>query len=144
MLRRYIDTYNKFGKDQPPEKRGSYHIPCSEVMLKAIDAEYDLGVCDNAYHGMQTFGGGFYKEKTCGAFIGACMALGMMYGEDRPSEQESAKKAAKLLVEEFEKEFGSLDCDYIKEHHRDEVEACDPVKLRAGEVFERVLEKMNQ
>ena len=48
-----------------------------------------------------------------------------------------------VLVEEFEKEFGSLDCSYIKEHHRDEVKACDPVKQRAADVLARVVEKMN-
>ena len=63
---------------------------------------------------LQGFGAGFYSERTCGAFSGSLAALSAMFTEERPSEQEKTIRAAKLLVEEFEKEFGSLDCDYIK------------------------------
>lgn len=139
----YVEVYNAYGSDQPADKREQYHMNCAEVLLRTGNSEYELNLPEEAFKMMQGFGGGFNSGRTCGAFCGALATLSAMYGEDRPSTQDKAKKASKLLVEEFEKEFGSLDCSYIKEHHRDEVKACDPVKERAAGVLARVVEKMN-
>ena len=68
-------------------------------------------------------------------------ALGIMYAEDRPCTNEKMKSITKRFVEEFEKEFGSVECKYIKEHHRSETEGCNPVKIRAAEVMERVVKE---
>jgi len=88
-----------------------------------------------------SYGGGLQSENTCGALLGALAAIGIMYAEDRPCTNDKMKDLTKKYVEEFENEFGAIDCKYIKEHHRSETEGCGPVKIRAAEVFERVIKE---
>ncbi|MGL4607844.1 MAG: C-GCAxxG-C-C family protein [Eubacteriaceae bacterium] len=139
----YIEKYNQFGKEKPPEEQPLNHMNCAEVLLRAADETYALNLDEDSFKMLQGFGGGFYSERTCGAFSGALAALGMRYTEERPSKQEKIIKAAKCLVKEFEKEFGSIDCDEIKTRYRDPVEACNPVKIRAGEALARVIKTMD-
>lgn len=143
-MEKRIGIYNAFGKDKPEEEQPQYHMNCAEVLLRAANDEYDLQLQEVSFRMLQGFGAGFYSERTCGAFSGSLAALSAMFTEERPSEQEKTTRAAKLLVEEFEKEFGSLDCDYIKKNHRDEVVGCNPVKLRAGQVFDRVVKALEE
>ncbi len=137
-----IKKYNQFGKDQA--KPELFHMNCAEVLLRSANDSYDLNLGEEVYHLMQGFGGGFYAERTCGAFTGALAGLGAIYSKSRPTRQADIKAAAQLLVEEFESEFGSLDCDYIKEHFRDRQSGCGPVKLRAGQVMKRVIKQMEE
>lgn len=137
-----IDVYNQYGKDQPEERQALYHMNCAEVLLRTANAEYNLNLPEEAFLMMQGFGAGFNCGRTCGAFTGSLAALGKMYGEKRPSSQEKAKEAAKLLVEGFEKKLGSLDCEAIKAAHRDPVTACNPVKEMAFEVLQEVIAKL--
>jgi len=141
-MKEYVKTYNAFGKDKPETEQPLYHMNCAEALLRAANDKYDLNLSDESFRMLQGFGAGFYSGRTCGAFSGSLAALGVMYTQERPSDQAKMTRAAKLLVEEFEKEFGSLDCEYIVAHHRDPVTACNPVKIRAGEVFNRVVEAM--
>jgi len=138
-MEQYIEIYNAFGKDKPVEEQSCYHMNCAEALLRAANDKYEINLQEESFRMLQGFGAGFYSERTCGAFSGSLAALGAMYTEERPSEQAKMTRAAKLLVEEFQKEFGSLDCDYIKKYHRDEIVACNPVKLRAGQVLDRVV-----
>lgn len=143
-IREYVEIYNGYGKEKPIEEQPLNHMNCAEVLLRAANDKYGLNLSEESFKMLQGFGAGFYSEKTCGAFSGSLAALGVLYTEDRPSSQEKITKAAKLLVKEFEKEFGSINCDYIKAHHRDEVKACNPVKLRAGDVFDRVVKMIEE
>lgn len=143
-MEKCVANYNAFGKDKPVEEQPLYHMNCAEVLLRAANDKHKLNLSEDSFRMLQGFGAGFYSEKTCGAFSGSLAALGALYTEERPSDQAKMTKAAKLLVKEFENEFGSLDCDDIKKHHRDPVTACNPVKLRAAQVFERVVEVMEQ
>lgn len=120
------------------EERPLYHKNCAEILLLAANEKYNLGIDDRFIKAVCPFGGGIQSEKTCGALLGATAALGIMYAEDRPCTNDEMKNITKRFVEEFEKEFGALDCKSIKEHHRSEIEGCNPVKIRAAEVFERV------
>ena len=143
-MEKIVETYNAFGKDKPEAEQPQYHMNCAEVLLRAANDKHELNLPEVCFCMLQGFGAGFYSEKTCGAFSGSLAALGALYTEERPSDQAKMTRAAKLLVAEFEKEFGSLDCDYIKKHHRDAVTACNPVKLRAAQVFDRVIEKLEK
>ena len=129
-MEKYVEIYNAFGKDKPVAEQSQYHMNCAEVLLRSANERYDLNLPPESFRMLQGFGAGFYSEKTCGAFSGSLAALGALYTEERPSDQAKMTRAAKLLVEEFEKEFGSLDCDNIKKHHRDEVAAC--IRLNYG------------
>lgn len=143
-MEKFVAIYNAYGKDKSEEEQPLFHMNCAEVLLRAANDNYVLNLNDDHYKMLQGFGAGFYSGKTCGAFSGSLAALGILFTEERPSDQAKMIQAAKLLVKEFENEFGSLNCDYIKEHHRDAVTACNPVKLRAAKVFNRVVEAMEK
>lgn len=123
------------------EERPLYHKNCAEILLLAANEKYNLGIDDKFVKAVCPFGGGIQSEKTCGALLGAVATLGIMYAEDRPCTNDKLKYITKRFVEEFEKEFGSIDCKSIKEHHRSETEGCNPVKIRAAEVLERVIKE---
>jgi len=139
-----VEKYNQVGSDAPEDLQAQYHMNCAEVLLATANEAYELNIPTDAFKLIQGFGGGFYSEKVCGAFSGALAGLSYKYAKERPTDQKEIKMAVKLLVEEFEKEFGTLDCDKIKAKYRDEVTACNPVKCRAGLVLERVVAKMEE
>ncbi len=58
------------------------------------------------------FGGGMGKQDLiCGAVTGAYMALGLIYGTDKPGDNRSkAYRLAGEFRQRFEKRFGSLYC----------------------------------
>ncbi|HAQ40118.1 MAG TPA: hypothetical protein DCM73_04305 [Clostridiales bacterium] len=138
-MKELVDKINKQELSYPEEERPQYHINCAETLLMAANEEYKLGLDERFIKAVCPFGGGIQTEKTCGALLGAVASLGVMYTEERPSTNEEMKEITKKFVEEFEKEFGFSDCANIKAHHRSETEGCNPVKLRAAEVFERVV-----
>lgn len=138
-MKEIVDKINKQELLFSEEERPQHHINCAETLLMAANEEYKLGLDERFIKAVCPFGGGIQSEKTCGALLGAIAALGIMYTEEKPTTNDKMKEITKKFVEEFEKEFGSLDCACIKAHHRSETEGCNPVKLRAAEVFERVI-----
>lgn len=138
------DIVNGLNKEEllhNEEERKLYHKNCAEILLLAANEKYGLNLQDKFVKAVCPFGGGIQSEKTCGALLGSVAALGIIYAEDRPCTNEKMKSITKRFVEEFEKEFGSIDCKSIKGHHRSETEGCNPVKIRAAEVFERVVKE---
>ncbi|WP_313342828.1 C-GCAxxG-C-C family protein [Sedimentibacter sp.] len=140
-MKEIVDKINKLELSYPLEERPKYHINCAETLLMAANEEYELGLDDRFIKAVCPFGGGLQSEKTCGALLGTLSAIGVIFTEDRPSDNEKMKEMTKKYVEEFEKEFGALDCATIKKHHRSETEGCAPVKIRAAGVFERITEE---
>ena len=138
-MKKIVDELNKQELAHPMAERPLYHKTCSEIMLRAANERYKLGLDDRFFKAVCPFGGGLQAEKTCGALLGVLAAIGVMYTEERPTNDEIMKEKTKKMLEEFEKEFGALDCANIKEHHRSLMEGCNPVKLRTAEVFERVI-----
>lgn len=139
-MRETVDKINKIELEYPAEERQKYHINCAEVLLMAANEVYKLGLDERFIKGVCPFGGGLQSESTCGALLGALTAIGIMYTEERPTDNEKMKKITKRFVEEFTKEFSAIDCAAIKKLHRSETEGCNPVRLRTAEVFERVYE----
>jgi len=136
-----VDVLNKEELSYSEEERPLYHKNCAEILLLSANEKYELGLDDRFIKAVCPYGGGLQSENTCGALLGALAAIGIMYAEDRPCTNDKMKDITKKYVEEFEKEFGAIDCKYIKEHHRSETEGCGPVKIRAAEVFERVVKE---
>lgn len=138
-MKEIVDRINKQDLAYSEEERPLYHINCAEALLMAANEEFKLGLDERFIRAVCPFGGGIQSEKTCGALLGAVAAFGIMFTEERPTSNDKMKEMTKKLVEEFEKEFGSLECATIKAHHRSETEGCSPVRIRAAEVFERVM-----
>lgn len=142
-MKNIVDRLNKEELQYSEEERPLYHKNCAEILLLSANEKYDLGLDDRFAKAVCPFGGGLQSEKTCGALLGALAAVGIMYSEDKPSTNDKMKEISKQLVEEFEREFGNVDCSYIKEHHRSETDGCNPVKIRTAEVFDRVIKEQS-
>jgi len=59
------------------------------------------------------------RGETCGAVIGALMALGLAMGREKPGQDDEAFKtyvAADRLCAEFRKEFGGCNCRDVQQH----------------------------
>ena len=80
-------------------------IDCSQIVMGY--AAEKLGICsDKALKISAAFGGGMWAGRTCGAVVGALMALGVKYGYSEPNSTEQknillGKKA------EFEQKFAA-------------------------------------
>lgn len=140
-MKSIVDKLNKEELQYSEDERPLYHINCAEILLLSANEKYNLELDDRFIKAICPFGGGLQSEKTCGALLGSLAAVGIMYAEDRPCTNDNMKNITKKLVEQFEEEFGAIDCQNIKEHHRSETEGCNPVKIRAAEVFERVIKQ---
>ncbi len=72
------------------------------------------------------FGGGIgHKGSVCGALIGAVMAIGMKIGRSDPKDRKTLEKVydkCRLLWDQFEKEFGNVNCFNITGIHLDNEE----------------------
>lgn len=140
-MKDYVEKYHAFGKERPEEEQLLYHMNCAEALLRSANDYYGFELDEKSFKIAQAFGGGFYSGKTCGAFCGCLAALSLLFADERPSKQEQVKEAAQLMVAEFEKEFGSMDCKDIK---KDFPNGCGPVKLKTADVFLRVIELMKK
>lgn len=138
-MREVVDRLNKLELAYTESERSKYHFNCAEILLMAANEKYKLELDDRFIKAVCPFGGGMQLEKTCGSLTGAIVALGIMYTKDKPSTNEEMKEITKKFVAEFEKEFGSLDCSYLKAHYRSETEGCNPIKFKTAEIFERVV-----
>lgn len=131
---KYIDSENKYG-----DQKALYHYNCAETLLNSSNDYYKLGLDSKMLKLIVPFGGGFFSERTCGAFTGGLAVLGVIFAEDKPTDNEKLKEVTKKWVQAFEKEFGSLDCKDIKPKHRDEVKGCRPVMVGAAELLEAII-----
>lgn len=125
-------------------KGEEYHYNCAETLLRVANDIENLGLDENALNTMAGFGGGFGRELTCGAFMGALAALSTAYANPLPDNRENVKKARELFMQAFEEHFGSLQCADIKEKFRDPVVGCNPVKEETGRLLQEVFETLNK
>jgi len=119
--------------------RPLYHRNCAETLLMAANKKYDLGLEDRYYKAVCPYGAGLQSGKTCGALLGSLASIGILFAEDKPTENEKMKALTEAYVTQFLAFFESQDCELIKPRHQDENETCTPVKIKAGELLEELL-----
>lgn len=85
---------------------------CSQVVLMAFAEELGYDEEELARMGA-AFGGGMHHGDTCGAVIGALIALGMQFGNASAGEFEQKNLMngkVKAFQEAFSERLGSLEC----------------------------------
>ena len=87
-------------------------IHCSQIVLAEAAEEhgYDRG---EAMRMASPFGGGMFRGDTCGAVLGALLAIGMKYGNCELGNTEQDKeciKKVKEFQEKFTERYGSTIC----------------------------------
>ncbi|MCD8078386.1 MAG: C-GCAxxG-C-C family protein [Lachnospiraceae bacterium] len=139
MIEQYIRGIIEREEAIEESERPLYHTNCAENLLRSSNEQYDLGLDEKYFRLICPYGAGMQTGNTCGALLGSLAALGLLYGENKPTENKKMKAAVGAYVQRFEEHFGSLKCTCIKEKHCDETGSCTPVKVQAGELLEGVV-----
>jgi len=116
-------------------------LSCSETVLYAANRVYGLDLSPDALKLAAGFGGGMGIEKTCGALTGGIMALSAIFVKDRAHEGDYIKQLTSEFLERTRTEMGSIDCDYLKEHFRDEETGCKPTVLKITGFLEELIDR---
>lgn len=86
---------------------------CSQVVLRHYAQEYGL-THEQANKLAACFGGGMMMGSTCGAYVGACMVIGLKYGHFDPDNLMPQKEIMMAKYGEFKQkfveQFGSTEC----------------------------------
>jgi C_GCAxxG_C_C family probable redox protein len=103
------------------EKAGDYEElfgSCSQGTLLAVQEAFNL---ENAQvlKAATAMPGIALRGETCGAVIGAMMALGLAFGREKPDDWSAVQKTTKAcrkLCKDFEALFGSCNCREVQHH----------------------------
>ncbi len=84
---------------------------CAESVLLAMMETFDVH-CHMAPRMATGFGGGMARcGYACGAFTGAVIAFGLLFGRDKPEENRSMCYSKVIEFEKrFAERFGAVDC----------------------------------
>lgn len=103
------------------QKAGDYEElfgSCAQGTILALQEAFDLGSADTL-KAATAMPGVALRGDTCGAVIGALMALGLAMGRDKPEDGKAAMRtilAGRILCEKFEARFGSCHCHGVQHH----------------------------
>jgi C_GCAxxG_C_C family probable redox protein len=127
------------------KQRFEYGMNCAQSVFSALLTDNDIDQ-DIAFRIASAFGGGIVDTgKTCGAITGALMVLGLRYGHTSPfeaGEKALLKLKATQFLDSFKKEFGSLECDILKDRFLNPADTHDNCKIyvaRAIEIVEDIV-----
>ncbi|MDI6830440.1 MAG: C-GCAxxG-C-C family protein [Actinomycetota bacterium] len=104
--------------DRLAQKAGDHmqaYGSCAQGTLRALQEEFGLGNAE-VLKAATAMPGVALRGETCGAVLGAIMALGLAFGREKPDEYEAfmlTQRAAHRLCRHFAEEFGSCMCSDI-------------------------------
>jgi C_GCAxxG_C_C family probable redox protein len=103
------------------EKAGDYEElfgSCSQGTLLALQEVFNLGNVQ-VLKAATAMPGIALRGDTCGAVIGAMMALGLAFGRETPEDWPAVQRttsACRKLCNDFESLFGSCNCRDVQHH----------------------------
>ncbi|MCX6004104.1 MAG: C-GCAxxG-C-C family protein [Chloroflexi bacterium] len=103
------------------QKAGDYEElfgSCAQGTLLALQEEFQIGNVQTL-KAATAMPGMALRGETCGAVIGAIMALGMAFGREKHDDFKAVRRttsAARKLCKRFEEEFGSCNCRDVQHH----------------------------
>lgn len=106
--------------DEIEEKAGDYEVlwdHCAQGTLSALQEMHKVGD-ENTLRAATAMPGMALRGETCGAVIGAIMALGLIFGRTDPKDGAAVQTtmgAARKFCRRFEQEFGSCNCRDIQQ-----------------------------
>ncbi|OLS14318.1 MAG: C_GCAxxG_C_C family protein [Promethearchaeota archaeon CR_4] len=106
---------------QLEQKAGDYEelfASCAQGTLLALQEQFGLGD-SKTLKAATAMPGIAHRGETCGAIIGAIMALGLAFGREKPEDIAAVHRttsAARKLCKQFEEEFGSCNCRDVQHH----------------------------
>ena len=103
------------------QKAGDYEElfgSCAQGTLMALQEEFNMGNAQTL-KAATAMPGIALRGETCGAVIGAIMALGLAFGREKPDDFASVQRttsASRKLCRRFEEEFGGCNCRNVQHH----------------------------
>lgn len=116
-----------------------YDLNCAETIIYAANEEYSLDLDKKTLKTMAAFGGGMAIESVCGVITGSIAVLGIMFTIERAHESDRIKELTKEFFEKFERKFGTINCDKLKEGYRTEETRCSSMVIAAAEILDEII-----
>ena len=92
-------------------------LNCAETTMRVMTSVFPE-LPSEAQKMMTGFGGGMQRGLVCGAVTAAVAAIGLKTGRMEPDEsREPSAIAVRRFLDEFEAEFGALNCDKLTEKY---------------------------
>ncbi len=136
MLYNYlIKEYKDLAALSEKERSIMVHVNCCEKIVFGSNSVYKLGLDKNALKMAKGFGGGMNVESSCGVVTGGVMVLSNMF-----FDSENYRTIIKEFIETFTKDFGTIDCDILKELYRTEEEGCNNIIIKGAKVLDDIIE----
>ena len=107
--------------NQLEEKAGDYEElfgSCAQGTLLALQEQFNIGN-PQTLKAATAMPGIALRGETCGAVMGAIMALGLAFGREKPEDMQAVQRtnsAARKLCKRFEEEFSSCNCRDVQHH----------------------------
>lgn len=132
-----MNDYTDLAMACAEEYRADYN--CAESLIRGADSYYGLSLEPATLRVAAGFGGGLCVGALCGAVSGAVMALGTKYVDSRAHESLAMKDMVPRLLEEVEKQMGTLQCSELKERYHDEQSGCVKVVEKVASILEGLI-----
>ena len=120
------------------ERYGGVNLNCCERILRGANIAYDLGMREEDMRVSAPFGGGMGIGSTCGAIVGALMALSMRHAGVAEKTTPLKEEVVVPFLERVRAELGALDCAAIKPHMAVEGD-CTPTVLAVARLMDEAM-----
>ncbi|MCR5589945.1 MAG: C-GCAxxG-C-C family protein [Lachnospiraceae bacterium] len=127
------DLYEKYYYEQ--------NYNCAETIIRAGNEYYGLGLHDRDMIAFGGFGAGIQTGNTCGAILSAVSILSMKYVEQKAHESADIKPVTAMLIQEFNRKYGSVLCKDIKPQSFQPQVRCKATIEAACDIIENVIEE---
>ena len=120
------------------ERYGGVNLNCCERILYGANIAYDLGMREDDLRVSAAFGGGMGIGSTCGAIVGALMALSMRHAGVAEKATPLKEEVVVPFLERVRAELGALDCAAIKPRMAVEGD-CTPTVLAVARLVDEAM-----
>ncbi|MGE4571603.1 MAG: C-GCAxxG-C-C family protein [Candidatus Izemoplasmatales bacterium] len=121
-------------------RKNHKYLNCSETMLYFANDYYKLNLNPIALKAMSGFGGGLFEEDLCGLVSGGVSVISMILTQQTAYQSPDLNKAVIAYKKRIKDAFGSIDCRLIKPNHRDELNGCDQIIIKAMNILIQVID----
>ena len=120
------------------ERYGGVNLNCCERILRGANIAYGLGMREEDMRVSAPFGGGMGIGSTCGAIVGALMALSMRHAGVAEKATPLKDEVVVPFLERVRAELGALDCAAIKPRMAVEGD-CTPTVLAVARLVDEAM-----
>lgn len=107
---------------------------CAETILRLSNDEFKMGIDESILKIMAGFGGGMYKEGTCGVVTGGIAVLSLIF-----SDKITLESTVLNYQSQISQILSSTECSNIKPLHREELNRCLNVIDKAYEILRKII-----